>query len=196
MVPTATLTTNAPRAHTGDDQQERARETCQRRCLSHRPGNETDECLPPGDTGVDRRLPVERRAREPRSTTHAVRRRPRRDPHLCRRRAAPGRRRTRTPALPKQGSRCCSRCPRRLPFPTTTPNEIPSATCHSGTVGGRISGNSIHVTRNPSLISCFLTTANNASHTPPARERYDQNRHVVQRRRARSTRESCPGSKR
>ena len=57
--------------------------------------------------------------------------------------------------------------PPKSSLPTTTPNDTPSATCHSGMVAGRVSGSSIPVTRNPSLISCPRTPANTASQSPP-----------------------------
>ena len=47
------------------------------------------------------------------------------------------------------------------------PNDTPSATCQSGMVGGRISGNSIPLTRNPSFTSCLRTEANSISQNPP-----------------------------
>ena len=50
----------------------------------------------------------------------------------------------------------------------TTPKEIPTATCHSGMVGGRVRVNSMEVTRKPSLTSWFLTAANSVSQKPPA----------------------------
>ncbi len=50
---------------------------------------------------------------------------------------------------------------------TTTPKLMPSAACHSGVVGGRISGNRMPVTKKPSFTSCFLTIAKSTSHEPP-----------------------------
>ena len=58
--------------------------------------------------------------------------------------------------------------PPKISLPTTMPKEMPKATCHSGTVGGRTSGNSMPVTRKPSFSSCFRTTANSSSQRPPA----------------------------
>ena len=57
--------------------------------------------------------------------------------------------------------------PPKISLPMITPKAMPSATCHKGMVGGRTSGNSIPVTKNPSLISCLRTTAKRASQFPP-----------------------------
>ena len=57
--------------------------------------------------------------------------------------------------------------PPKISLPMTTPKEVAIASCHSGMVGGTISGTSRPVTRKPSLTSCLRTTANTASHTPP-----------------------------
>ena len=57
--------------------------------------------------------------------------------------------------------------PPKISFPTTTPNVTPSATCQSGTVGGMIRGNSMPVTRKPSLTSCRRIAANSISQRPP-----------------------------
>ncbi len=57
--------------------------------------------------------------------------------------------------------------PPKISLPTITPKAMPSATCQSGMVGGSTSGNSMPVTRKPSLISCLRTTANRASQLPP-----------------------------
>jgi hypothetical protein len=57
--------------------------------------------------------------------------------------------------------------PPKTSLPITTPKLTPAATIHSGSVGGHVSGNSMPVTRNPSLISCFRTMAKRTSHTPP-----------------------------
>jgi hypothetical protein len=58
--------------------------------------------------------------------------------------------------------------PPKISLPTTTPKEIPMATCQRGVVAGRIRGKSIQVTKNPSLTSCLRTMANNTSQRPPA----------------------------
>ncbi len=57
--------------------------------------------------------------------------------------------------------------PPNISFPITTPKEIPRATCQRGIVGGSIRGNKRPVTRSPSLILCFLTTANRVSQKNP-----------------------------
>ena len=57
--------------------------------------------------------------------------------------------------------------PPNISFPITTPKEMPRATCHRGIVGGRVSGNNRPVTRNPSLILCFLRLANSSSQKNP-----------------------------
>ena len=44
---------------------------------------------------------------------------------------------------------------------------MPSAACHSGVVGGRISGNRMPVTKKPSFTSTRRTTANSTSHERP-----------------------------
>ena len=43
-----------------------------------------------------------------------------------------------------------------------------NANIHKGTVGGIVRGIKKPVTKKPSLISCFLNTANRPSHIPPA----------------------------
>ena len=43
--------------------------------------------------------------------------------------------------------------PPNTSFPITTPNAIPTAACHSGSVAGSVNGYKIPVTRNPSFIS-------------------------------------------
>ena len=58
--------------------------------------------------------------------------------------------------------------PPNISLPITTPKDVAIATCHNGMVGGIINGISAHVTKNPSLIECFLTTANKTSQNPPA----------------------------
>jgi hypothetical protein len=50
----------------------------------------------------------------------------------------------------------------------TRPTTVPSATCQSGIVGGRISGISAPVTKNPSLTSCLRSTAKSSSMPSPA----------------------------
>ena len=50
---------------------------------------------------------------------------------------------------------------------STTPKLMPSAACHSGVVGGRISGNRMPVTKKPSLTSSLRTIANSTSHDSP-----------------------------
>ena len=48
-----------------------------------------------------------------------------------------------------------------------TPKLMASAACHSGVVAGRISGNSMPVTKKPSLTSSLRTTENRISHDSP-----------------------------
>ena len=49
-----------------------------------------------------------------------------------------------------------------------TPKLMPSAACHSGVVGGRISGNRMPVTKKPSLMPpCPRMIENAASHDRP-----------------------------
>ena len=58
--------------------------------------------------------------------------------------------------------------PPKISLPTTTPKEMPSATCHRGMAGGSVSANSIEVTRKPSLTSWLRVAANTTSQNPPA----------------------------
>ncbi len=57
--------------------------------------------------------------------------------------------------------------PPKISLANTTPKLMPSAACHSGVVGGRISGNRMPVTKKPSLTSLLRTTANRTSHAMP-----------------------------
>ena len=66
--------------------------------------------------------------------------------------------------------------PPKISLPTTTPNEMPSATCQSGMAGGRISGKSIPVTRKPSFSSCFRTTREQQLPEAADHERHEQDR--------------------
>ena len=65
------------------------------------------------------------------------------------------------------GLRMLKPLPPKISLPTTTPKLMPSATCQSGTVGGRMSGKSIPVTRKPSLTSWRRMIAKSISHAPP-----------------------------
>ena len=49
----------------------------------------------------------------------------------------------------------------------TNPNVIPRAACHKGMSGGQLNENKTVDTKAPSLISCFLTTANKVSQPIP-----------------------------
>ena len=44
---------------------------------------------------------------------------------------------------------------------------MPSATSHSGMVGGSVSANSTDVTKKPSFTSCLRMVANSTSQKPP-----------------------------
>ncbi len=57
--------------------------------------------------------------------------------------------------------------PPNTSFARITPKLIPSAACHSGVVGGRISGNRMPVTKKPSLTSTLRTIANSTSQLSP-----------------------------
>jgi hypothetical protein len=57
--------------------------------------------------------------------------------------------------------------PPNTSFAMTTPKLIASAACHSGVVGGRISGKRMPVTKKPSLTSILRTTANSTSQVRP-----------------------------
>ncbi len=50
---------------------------------------------------------------------------------------------------------------------STTPKLMPSAACHSGVVGGSVSGNRMPVTKKPSFTSTLRTIANSTSHDRP-----------------------------
>ena len=57
--------------------------------------------------------------------------------------------------------------PPKISLAKTTPNTVPTATCHRGMAGGRIKGMRAPVTKNPSFTSCPLTLANNTSTAIP-----------------------------
>ena len=57
--------------------------------------------------------------------------------------------------------------PPKNSLPTTIPNAIPEAACHSGMSGGQLSENNTVDTKAPSLISCLLTVAKIASQAIP-----------------------------
>ena len=57
--------------------------------------------------------------------------------------------------------------PPNTSLPSTTPKLMPSATCHSGMVGGSVSENSTEVTKKPSLISWRRMVAKSPSQKPP-----------------------------
>ncbi len=57
--------------------------------------------------------------------------------------------------------------PPKTSFAITTPKLMPRAACHSGVVGGRISGNRMPVTKNPSFTSTLRTIANITSQVRP-----------------------------
>ena len=57
--------------------------------------------------------------------------------------------------------------PPKISFANTTPKLMPSAACHSGVVGGRISGKRMPVTKKPSFTSTLRTMANRTSHDRP-----------------------------
>ena len=59
--------------------------------------------------------------------------------------------------------------PPKISLPITTPNVVARATIHNGIVGGMTKGISIPVTRKPSFISCFRTTAKTISQKPPTK---------------------------
>ena len=58
--------------------------------------------------------------------------------------------------------------PPKTSLPMTTPKLMPSATCHSGVVAGRIAAYKSEVTKKPSLTSWLRTPANRTSQNPPA----------------------------
>ena len=58
--------------------------------------------------------------------------------------------------------------PPKTSLPTTTPKDIPTATCQSGIAGGRVRMKSSEVTRKPSLTSWLRTQAKSTSQKPPA----------------------------
>ena len=47
------------------------------------------------------------------------------------------------------------------------PKEVATAICHSGIPAGIVKGIKEHVTKNPSLTGCFLTTAKSNSQKAP-----------------------------
>ena len=57
--------------------------------------------------------------------------------------------------------------PPKTSLPITTPKMIPSAHCHKGKVGGSVNGNSIPVTRKPSLTSWPRMIVKTTSAIPP-----------------------------
>ena len=57
--------------------------------------------------------------------------------------------------------------PPNTSFTSTTPKLTASAACHSGVVGGRISGNNMPVTKKPSFTSILRTTENSTSQPRP-----------------------------
>ena len=71
-------------------------------------------------------------------------------------------------ALPvKAGFKKFLPVPPNTSLPITIPKVIPIAACHKGKSGGQLRANKIEETNNPSLISCFLTTAKRISHKIP-----------------------------
>ena len=71
-------------------------------------------------------------------------------------------------ALPvKAGFRKFFPVPPKISLPITRPTLIPKATCHNGASGGQESAKRMVVTNAPSLISCFLITANIISQPIP-----------------------------
>ena len=66
----------------------------------------------------------------------------------------------------KAGLKILYPVPPNISLPITTPNVVARATIHNGIVGGMTKGINIPVTRNPSFISCFLTTAKIISQKP------------------------------
>jgi hypothetical protein len=57
--------------------------------------------------------------------------------------------------------------PPKISLPIKHPKLVATASIHKGTVGGIVSGIKKPVTKNPSLISCPLISANKASNNPP-----------------------------